>query len=180
MDPFWSPSEGGRARRTSTSERHEMFSVGNTATIKQTKYLEELRVLTGNYLGLIRVQRDAIHRPLRVERARVRRAPKVPELHGSVLAPAVQVPPVALESKARDVPGMALQAQYRILVRRIVNLEQSYVRVPPRREVLLVGRYFETIHLAVGVPEDAGADPARRLPEADFVVLARGGEYHAH
>lgn len=40
--------------------------------------LEESRVLTGNYLGLIRVQRDAIHRPLRVERARVRRTPKVP------------------------------------------------------------------------------------------------------
>ena len=58
-----------------------MFSVGkHRATIEQTYLYQRSReyVLTGNDLGLIRVQRDAIHRPLRVERARVRRTPKVP------------------------------------------------------------------------------------------------------
>ena len=58
-----------------------MFSVGkHRATIEQTYLYRRSReyVLTGNDLGLIRVQRDAIHRPLRVERARVRRTPKVP------------------------------------------------------------------------------------------------------
>ena len=48
------------------------------------------------------------------------------------------------------------------------------VRIPRGREVLLVRRDLELVHLRVRVLQRAIADPARRLPEADGVVVSRG------
>lgn len=50
------------------------------------------------------------------------------------------------------------------------------VRIPRGREVLLVRRDLELVHLRVRVLQRAIADPARRLPEADGVVVSRGRE----
>lgn len=121
--------------------------------------------IAANKLSLVRMYNDIVNRhAMRVVALHITAA-RIPYLDGAVLGARNQPLRLAVKRDARDVGRVPVKSQDRVRVRRLDVVELHRV-VARRRQVPLVGRDAQPVHLRVGVRDRARADAAERFPEA--------------
>lgn len=123
------------------------------------------RPIAANNLALVRVDDDVVDGAAVVVAALDSAGARLPNLDGAVLGARHHPLALAVERDARNVARVALKGQQRVGVGRLDVKELDCV-VARGREVALVGRDAEPVHLRVWVLDRARADAREGLPES--------------
>jgi len=102
------------------------------------------------------------------------------QLDRPIFGPAVQVSSVSLKAEAGNTARMSLEGKDRLMTCSVVNFVKADHGISCSGKELLVGGYFQTIHLRIGMAYRSAAYPAWCLPESYFVVVPRRCEDDAH